>query len=120
MVLSSMLVTAVACALESARSNAHARLDRYVGATDVRVVNRFGASFGADQLERVRALPGIAAVAGSWIARAGAARRERWGGRARAPRSARARGLTPMQTRASKWPGDGRRPPAHAYRRDCH
>ena len=64
-VLSSMLVTAVACALESARSNAHARLDRYVGATDVRVVNRFGASFGADQLERVRALPAIAAVAGS-------------------------------------------------------
>jgi putative ABC transport system permease protein len=60
--LASALVTAVACGLESARGNAEASLRRAIGATDARLVNRFGAPFAAAEAERVRALPGVDAV----------------------------------------------------------
>jgi hypothetical protein len=60
--LASALVTAVACGLESARGNAEASLRRAIGATDARLVNRFGAPFAASEAERVRALPGVDAV----------------------------------------------------------
>ncbi|NBX31343.1 MAG: hypothetical protein EBR07_01235 [Planctomycetes bacterium] len=63
--LSSALVAAVACGLESARGNAEASLRRSIGATDARLVNRFGAAFDASEAERVRALPEIDAVATS-------------------------------------------------------
>ena len=63
--LSSALVAAVACGLESARGNAEASLRRSIGATDARLVNRFGAAFDAIEAERVRALPEIDAVATS-------------------------------------------------------
>ena len=64
-VLASALVTAVACGLESARGNAEASLRRQMGATDARLVNRFGAAFDATEAERVRALPGVDAIATS-------------------------------------------------------
>ena len=51
-VLASALVTAVACGLESARGNAEASLRRQMGATDARLVNRFGAAFDAAEAER--------------------------------------------------------------------
>jgi hypothetical protein len=60
--LASALVTAVACGLESARGNAEASLRRAIGATDARLVNRFGAPFAAAEAKRVRALPGVDAV----------------------------------------------------------
>ncbi|RLS46679.1 MAG: ABC transporter permease [Planctomycetota bacterium] len=63
--LASALVAAVACGLESARGNAEASLRRSIGATDARLVNRFGAAFDGKEAERVRALPGIDAVATS-------------------------------------------------------
>jgi len=63
--LASALVAAVACGLESARGNAEASLRRSIGATDARLVNRFGAAFDAAEADRVRALPDIDAVATS-------------------------------------------------------
>ncbi|MBL9142007.1 MAG: ABC transporter permease, partial [Phycisphaerae bacterium] len=63
--LSSALVMGVACGLESVRPNTEAQIARFVGDTDARLVNRFGASFDAGELERVRALPNVQAVAGS-------------------------------------------------------
>lgn len=63
--LSSALVAAVACGLESARGNAEASLRRSIGATDARLVNRFGAAFDAAEAERVRTLPAVDAVATS-------------------------------------------------------
>ncbi|MFM8872019.1 MAG: hypothetical protein ACKOJI_01410, partial [Phycisphaerales bacterium] len=60
--LASALVTAVACGLESARGNAEASLRRAIGATDARLVNRFGAPCAASEAERVRAIPGVDAV----------------------------------------------------------
>lgn len=63
--LSATLVAAVACSLESVRANADAQLRRYVGETDARLVNRFGASFDAARVEEIRALPSVSAAAGS-------------------------------------------------------
>jgi putative ABC transport system permease protein len=63
--LSSALVMAVACALETVRVNTEGQVARFIGEADARLVNRFGASFDSAALEEVRALPGVAAVAGS-------------------------------------------------------
>lgn len=60
--LASTLVVAVGCGLESARANAEAQIRRYIGQTDARVINRFGATFDASVAERVRALPQVDAV----------------------------------------------------------
>ena len=60
--LSSTLVAAVACGLETARGNAEAGLRRSIGDADARLVNRFGAAFDATEADRVRALPEVDAV----------------------------------------------------------
>jgi putative ABC transport system permease protein len=63
--LASALVMGVACALATVQQTTGGQIKRYVGATDARVVNRFGPTFEAAVLDEVRALPDVQAAAGS-------------------------------------------------------
>lgn len=62
--LSSALVVATACGIASVERSVRVGIEKALGASDARVVQRYSATFPADVLDRVRALDGVEAACG--------------------------------------------------------
>jgi putative ABC transport system permease protein len=58
--LASALVVATACGLATVEASIGESMKRTLGATDARVVHRYGGTFDEATLEEIRALPGVA------------------------------------------------------------